>query len=73
MCPFVGAVPDIVGLAWPSFRSKSGSKSKIPGQIFEQNSEPVQLSRDWETALEGSSYVYKWDPDDLLHSVDWGP
>ena len=34
MCRFVGTVPDILGLVWPSFRPKSGSKSKIPGRIL---------------------------------------
>ncbi len=34
MCRLVGTVPDILGLAWPSFRPKSGSKSKIAGRIL---------------------------------------
>ncbi len=34
MCRFVGTVPDIVGLVWPSFRPKSGSKSQISGRIL---------------------------------------
>ncbi len=34
VCRFVGTVPDILGLVWPSFRHKSGSKSKIPGRIL---------------------------------------
>ena len=33
LCRFVGTVPDILGLVWPSFRPKSGSKSKISGRI----------------------------------------
>ncbi len=35
VCRFVGTVPDIVGLVWPSFRRKSGSKSKIVGRILQ--------------------------------------
>ncbi len=34
MRQYVGTVPDILGLVWPSFRSKSGSKSKISGRIL---------------------------------------
>ncbi len=34
MCRFVGTVPDIGGLVGPSFTSKSGLKSKIPGRIL---------------------------------------
>ncbi len=34
VCRSVGTVPDIWGLAWPSFRPKSGSKSKIYGRIL---------------------------------------
>ncbi len=34
VCRFVGTVPDILGLVWPSFRPKSGSKSKISGRIL---------------------------------------
>ncbi len=34
VCMFVGTVPDIWGLFWPSFRPKSGSKSKISGWIL---------------------------------------
>ena len=30
----MGTVPDVLGLVWPSFRPKSGSKSKITGRIF---------------------------------------
>ncbi len=31
---FVGAVPYMLGLLWPSFRPKSGSKSKISSRIL---------------------------------------
>ena len=31
---FVGTVPDILGLVWPSFRPKSGPKSQISGRIL---------------------------------------
>jgi hypothetical protein len=31
---FVGIVPDILGLVWPSFRPNYGSKSKIAGRIL---------------------------------------
>ncbi len=34
MCRFVGTVPDILGLLWPSFRPDSGSKSNISGRIL---------------------------------------
>ncbi len=34
VCQFVGTVPNILGLVWPSFRPKSGSKSKISGRIL---------------------------------------
>ncbi len=34
VCRFVGTVPDILGLVWPSLRPKSGSKSKISGRIL---------------------------------------
>ncbi len=34
VCPFVGAVPDTLGLVWPSFRLNFGSKSKISGRIL---------------------------------------
>ena len=33
VCRSVGTVPDILGLVWPRFRTKSGSKSKIPGRF----------------------------------------
>ena len=36
VCRFVGTVPDILGLVWPSFRPKSGSKSKISGRILKR-------------------------------------
>jgi hypothetical protein len=36
VCRFVGIVPGILGLVWPSFKPKSGSKSKIPGRILKQ-------------------------------------
>jgi hypothetical protein len=35
VCRFVGTVPDIWDLVWLSFRPKSGSKSKISGQILQ--------------------------------------
>ncbi len=35
VCWFAGAVPDILGLLWPSLRPKSGSKSKISGRILQ--------------------------------------
>ncbi len=35
---FVGTVPNILGLVWPSFRPNSDSKSKIPGRILKQKS-----------------------------------
>ncbi len=31
---FVGTVPEILGLVWPSFRPNSGLKSKISGRIL---------------------------------------
>ncbi len=34
VCRSVDTVPDILGLAWPRFRAKSGSKSKIPARIL---------------------------------------
>jgi hypothetical protein len=34
VCRFVGTVPDVLGLVWPSFRPKSGSRSKISGRIL---------------------------------------
>ncbi len=34
VCRSVGAVPDILGLVWRSFRPKSGSESKISGRIL---------------------------------------
>ncbi len=34
VCRVVGTVPGILGLVWPSFRPKSGSKSKISGRIL---------------------------------------
>ncbi len=34
VCRFVGTVPSILSLVWPSFRPKSFSKSKIPGRIL---------------------------------------
>ncbi len=34
MCRFVGSVPDILGLVRPSFRPKSGLRSKISGRIL---------------------------------------
>ncbi len=34
MCRFVGTVPDILGVVWPSFSPKSGSKSQISGRIL---------------------------------------
>ncbi len=34
-CRFVGTVPDILGLFWPSFRFKPGSKSKMSGRVFQ--------------------------------------
>ncbi len=40
----VGTVPDILGLAWPSFRPKSGSKSKIPGGILKSFRGPFSLA-----------------------------
>ena len=33
VCRLVGIVQDILGWVWPSFRSKSGSKSLISGRI----------------------------------------
>jgi hypothetical protein len=30
------AVPEILGLVWPSFRPKSGPKSKIFGRVLKQ-------------------------------------
>ncbi len=33
VCRFVGTVPDILGLVWPSFRPKPGSKLKVSGRI----------------------------------------
>jgi hypothetical protein len=40
---FVGTVPDILGVVWPSFRSKSGSKSKIPGRIRKSFPVPIDI------------------------------
>ncbi len=34
VCRSVGAVPDIMGLVWPSLRPKSSSKSKVSGRIL---------------------------------------
>jgi hypothetical protein len=34
VCRSVGAVPDILGSVWRSFRPKSGSESKISGRIL---------------------------------------
>ncbi len=31
---FVGTVPDILGLVWPSFRPKAGPKSKMSSRIL---------------------------------------
>ncbi len=36
VCWFVGNVPAILGFVWPSFRPKSGSKSKIPGRLLQR-------------------------------------
>ncbi len=35
VCRFVGTVPDILGLVWPSFRPKSVLKSKSSGRILQ--------------------------------------
>ncbi len=40
VCRFVGAAPDVLGLVWPSFRSKSDSKSKAPGWILTSLARP---------------------------------
>jgi hypothetical protein len=40
VCRFVGTVPDILALVWPSFRPKAGSKWKISGRILKNSRGP---------------------------------
>jgi hypothetical protein len=51
----VGTVPDILGLVWPSFRPKSGSKSKISGRILKSVRGPFSSAESG--ALESVSRV----------------
>ncbi len=53
----VGAVPGILGLVWPSFRPKSGSRSKISGRILERFRGPVS-SAEW--SVRPHSAVCRW-------------
>ncbi len=45
LCRFVGTVPDILRLVWPSFRPKPGSRSKIPGRILKSCRGPLSSSK----------------------------
>ncbi len=44
---FVGTVPDNSGLVFPSFRPKSGSKSKIPGRILKSCRGPFSSAEEY--------------------------
>ncbi len=45
MFRFVGTVPGTLGLVWPSFRPKSGPKSKISGRIIKSFPGPLSSAK----------------------------